>query len=216
MPAGPFTSKNGGAMAYLTASERRSKIVEAATRVIARDGLAAASTRRIADEAGVNLAALHYSFDGKEDIYLAADDALRAIVMETDHDSPEPPTRHSVARSLISRFQDKLRTDRDIALAQYELLLWALRGGKDELAAASYQKFIDAFSAEFAQAYDIGDSDTTALSRYTIGAIDGIYMQHLAAGTNGVSDVELDAIAHAIITIVDAIRTAGSRRIRGG
>ncbi|MFE3059433.1 TetR/AcrR family transcriptional regulator [Nocardia sp. NPDC059239] len=194
-------------MAYLTASERRSRIVEAAARVIARDGLAAASTRRIAEEAGVNLAALHYSFDGKDEIYIAVDDALRTMVMRTAIDTGEPPTRRSVARSLISRFQDKLGTDREIALAQYELLLWALRSAdKADLAAASYQKFITAFAAEFDGAVDARPGDAEVLARYTIGAIDGLYMQHLAAGTNGVSDAELDAISAAIVTIVDAVR----------
>ncbi|MEU6998793.1 TetR family transcriptional regulator [Nonomuraea sp. NPDC046570] len=198
---------NGGDMAYLTAAERHARIVEAATRVIARDGLAAATTRRIATEAGVNLAALHYSFSGKDEIYAAVDESLRALIIGSP---PEPATARTcqeVVHSLISRFQNLLRTDRQIAIAQYELLLWALRTShKVELAAKSYQAFISMFARELEGAVDIGDRDAALLARYAVGTIDGIYMQNLAAGTDGVSESELDAISRAILDIADAVK----------
>ncbi|WP_406293115.1 TetR family transcriptional regulator [Embleya sp. NBC_00888] len=193
-------------MGYLTAAERHSRIVEAATRVIARDGLAAATTRRIADEAGVNLASLHYGFRGKDEIYVAVDDALRTFVIGS---SPEPAQTHTcreIVRSLIERFQHLLRADRQLAIAQYELLMWALRSAdKADLAAKSYQAFIDAFAERLERAVDVGERDVAMLARYTVGAIDGLYMQNLAAGTDGVSEPELDAISDAVVAIVDAV-----------
>ena len=42
-------------------SDRRTEILEAAIRVLARDGLAQASTRKLAAEAGINQATLLYS-----------------------------------------------------------------------------------------------------------------------------------------------------------
>lgn len=194
-------------MAYLTASERRSVIVEAAARVIARDGLAAATTRRIADEAGVNLAALHYSFDGKDEIYAAVDDLLRTTIVKSDQQPKPGRTRQEIVRSLIGRFQDLLRTNREIAIAQYELLLWALRTPhKPGLAAESYTLFTTVFVEELRTATDIEGCDVTRLAQYTVGAIDAIYMQNLAAGTDGVSARELDAISSAVVGIVDAIQ----------
>ncbi len=193
-------------MAYLTASERRTAIVEAAARVIIRDGLAAATTRRIADEAGVNLAALHYSFDGKGEIYTAVDDMFRATTVGSRLVSTTGRTRQEIIRSLLERFQDLLHADRDVPIAQYELLLWALRNpDKAELARASYTTYISAFADELRHATDIAGSDATLLARYTIGAIDGIYMQNLATGTTGVSAPELDAISSAIVGIIDSI-----------
>ncbi|MCX4736959.1 TetR/AcrR family transcriptional regulator [Streptomyces sp. NBC_01363] len=194
-------------MGYLTAAERHSRIVEAATRVIARDGLAAATTRRIANEAGVNLAALHYSFKGKDEIYAAVDDTLRASIIGSNPEPAEAHTCQEITRSLISRFQYLLRTDRQAAIAQYELLLWALRTPhKVQLAARSYQSFIGAFADRLERAVDAGDRDVTLLARYTVGAIDGIYVQNLAAGTDGVSESELDAISRAIVDIADAVK----------
>ncbi|MEU3657377.1 TetR family transcriptional regulator [Streptomyces sp. NPDC032161] len=196
-------------MGYLTAAERHSRIVEAATRVIARDGLAAATTRRIAGEAGVNLAALHYSFKGKDEIYAAVDDALRASIIGSSSDLAEARTCQEIVRSLISRFQELLRTNRKIAIAQYELLLWALRTPhKVQLASRSYQSFTSAFADKLEGAVDVGDRDITLMARYAVGAIDGIYMQNLAAGTEGVSELELDAISHAIVGVVDAVKPA--------
>jgi len=51
--------------------ESRAKILAAAERVFAREGLAGARTDEIADEAGVNKALLYYYFKGKESLYEA-------------------------------------------------------------------------------------------------------------------------------------------------
>lgn len=49
--------------------DTRAKLVQAATRVFARNGFAAASTRMIAAESGVNLQAITYHFGGKAELY---------------------------------------------------------------------------------------------------------------------------------------------------
>src|SRR5215472_9862457 len=51
--------------------ESRAKILSAAERVFARDGLAGARTDTIAAEAGVNKALLYYYFKSKESLYEA-------------------------------------------------------------------------------------------------------------------------------------------------
>lgn len=52
-------------------TQRRRKILDAAARVFERDGLAKASMRAIAQEAGVTTGAIYPLFDGKEDLYAA-------------------------------------------------------------------------------------------------------------------------------------------------
>ena len=47
---------------------RRAQLIEAATRVVAREGVAAATTRRIAAEAGVPHGLVHYWFTGKDEL----------------------------------------------------------------------------------------------------------------------------------------------------
>jgi len=49
-----------------TRQERKAHILDAAMRVVTRDGFEGATTRTIAEEAGVNIAMLNYYFGGKE------------------------------------------------------------------------------------------------------------------------------------------------------
>jgi AcrR family transcriptional regulator len=60
---------------------RRTHITTATMRLIARDGVAALSTRMIAREADVNLSALHGLFGGKDDLLLAVLDAATSAVI---------------------------------------------------------------------------------------------------------------------------------------
>src|SRR5258708_14299571 len=54
-----------------TAVERRAEIIAAAIRVLARDGIAETTTRKIAAEANVNQAMLRYYFGSKDDLLFA-------------------------------------------------------------------------------------------------------------------------------------------------
>src|SRR5260370_36472731 len=55
-------------------SDTKEKILDTAERLIGEQGYAATSLRQIINEAGVNLAAVHYHFGSKEDL-------LDAVVM---------------------------------------------------------------------------------------------------------------------------------------
>ena len=57
-------------------AETRARILDAALHEFAAHGLAGARTERIAEAAGVNKALLYYYFAGKEQLYLAAVDAI--------------------------------------------------------------------------------------------------------------------------------------------
>ena len=61
---------------YARGDAKRLKIVEAALRRFGEDGFEGASTRQIAQDAGVNPPALQYYFDGKEGLHLACAEYL--------------------------------------------------------------------------------------------------------------------------------------------
>ena len=65
-------------MGHVPAEQRRQQLVAAAFRVVARDGVAAASTRRIASEAKVPAAVVHYCFHSVDELI----DALMVVVFE--------------------------------------------------------------------------------------------------------------------------------------
>ncbi|MCL9760414.1 TetR/AcrR family transcriptional regulator [Frankia sp. AiPa1] len=58
-------------MRRLSLEQRRAELIDAAIRVIARDGLATASTRAITAEAGMPLGAFHYVFTSREELISA-------------------------------------------------------------------------------------------------------------------------------------------------
>ncbi|MFP3394334.1 TetR family transcriptional regulator, partial [Brevibacillus sp. SIMBA_076] len=55
-------------MTRIPVADRRMALVQAALRLIARDGVAAATTRRIVAEAGMPLASFHYVFSSRDEL----------------------------------------------------------------------------------------------------------------------------------------------------
>jgi AcrR family transcriptional regulator len=55
-------------VARVPAAARREALIEAALRVMARDGLTAGTTRAIVAEAGMSLASFHYAFTSREEL----------------------------------------------------------------------------------------------------------------------------------------------------
>jgi AcrR family transcriptional regulator len=55
-------------MAHVPAPTRREALIEAALRVMERDGLTAGTTRAIVAEAGMSLASFHYAFSSREEL----------------------------------------------------------------------------------------------------------------------------------------------------
>ncbi|MED7950192.1 MULTISPECIES: TetR/AcrR family transcriptional regulator [unclassified Streptomyces] len=65
-------------MAHVPASERRPQLIQAAIDLMAREGIAAGSTRAIAAELGVAQATVHYTFGTKKDLYRSVVEELTA------------------------------------------------------------------------------------------------------------------------------------------
>ena len=62
-------------------SDRRARILAATLRVVGRDGVASLTTRKIAQEGGVNLSAVHRYFSSKEALLLAALDEATTLMI---------------------------------------------------------------------------------------------------------------------------------------
>jgi AcrR family transcriptional regulator len=69
-------------MAHVSAAERRPQLIKAAIDLMAREGVAAGSTRAIAAELGVAQATVHYTFGTKEDLYRAVIEHLTQELVE--------------------------------------------------------------------------------------------------------------------------------------
>ncbi|MFV0437299.1 MAG: CerR family C-terminal domain-containing protein [Desulfopila sp.] len=101
-----------------TSQSTRERLLEAALDTFGQHGYDAATTRMIAGEAGVNVAAIPYYYNGKEGLYLAVIEHIVAIIsnqMAAIHlaasqlDTAKPHCREE-ARSLLKRFFHRLVT----------------------------------------------------------------------------------------------------------
>lgn len=115
---------------YACGEETRAQIVAAALKVFSEEGFAQASTRRIAERAGVNPPALQYYFGGKEGLHRACAQLIidRAkLILETP-----------MARAEEAVQQD----DRRLASAALETLFDTLLSGLLEERADGWRRFV--------------------------------------------------------------------------
>jgi TetR/AcrR family transcriptional regulator, regulator of biofilm formation and stress response len=111
-------------------SDRRRRIVEAALRVIARDGVNACTHRAVAAEADVPLASTTYHFSSKAEIVtdaleLAIDRSIAAVERHTA--PPGPATPDALVDRLAELVGALCADDQAPLAAQYELLIEAGR-----------------------------------------------------------------------------------------
>src|SRR5437763_867284 len=111
-----------------SAENKRSEIIAAAIRVLARDGIAEATTRKIATEAGVNQAMLGYYFGSKDELLLAVLQEMMRLTGEIARSALPPDSDPRVAlRDGITAFWEQVEAAPGLQVMQYELTLYALR-----------------------------------------------------------------------------------------
>ncbi|MGZ6391556.1 MAG: TetR/AcrR family transcriptional regulator [Ktedonobacterales bacterium] len=168
------------------ASERRAELLAAAIRVLAREGLAETTTRKIAAEAGINQATLLYYFGSKDDLLFAVlqemmlatqEVALRGVPQATD-------LREAVA-GAIRAFWRQVEATPELQIMQYELTLYALRNpdaawlAKEQY--AGYSGVVEALLREtYAAAGQTSAIPFDALARFIVGGLDGIILQFVS------------------------------------
>jgi AcrR family transcriptional regulator len=120
----------------------RDTVLLAALRVLARDGVPAASTRAIAAEAGVNVATLHYQVGSKDGLLAEVFKAMSAPFAQTARAAI--PTGGGVGEAIDRGMRAVWRLALEtpgLQLAQYELTTAALRGGQPDRAQTQYSAY---------------------------------------------------------------------------
>ncbi|NUL43966.1 TetR/AcrR family transcriptional regulator [Cellulosimicrobium funkei] len=174
------------------AEQRRGEFIEAAARVIAREGVERATTRRIAEEAGAPLAALHYCFRSKDELlqavqgYVSRDFASRLPPLP-----PESRGLNAVISAHAHRVWERIAAHPEEQVATFELLLRRYRQSRDETdeqAQANlemYQAWIDSTSSIYAKAaQEAGEpipSNLRLVTQLFIAGIDGLSMLYVAS-----------------------------------
>ena len=139
---------------------RRAQLISAARAVMAREGVAAATTRRITEEAGLPHGAFHYWFAGKEEL-LQQEQLFEELVAESLRDMTDSAAARAAdtASGADASLGDLLRAAFDVVerdeqvrpgyqLAGYELTALALRTpALRDLARRQYQAYRDTAAA---------------------------------------------------------------------
>jgi AcrR family transcriptional regulator len=177
---------------------RRAELVEAAGRVVARDGIAAATTRRIAEEAGLPQGLVHYWFASKDELLeevimtlLRQFEAATEVISAEDTtgdlpgDSGDVDPAEYVRDAFRAAFGVVEADDRGNQLATYELTTWALRTPQQRDLArqqyAAYRATAAAVAAPWLAVHGENfPGDPDALARFIAVLFDGAVLAWLA------------------------------------
>jgi AcrR family transcriptional regulator len=166
-------------------SFRRKQFVNAAITVISREGMAKATTRRIAEVAGLPTASLHYCFATKEDLFHEVYEFVAAVgTAEVGLGLEQGIGLRQGIADITKFYMQWITSNRAMQLATYELMFWSLRSADSQsLAREAYGRYARDCSKllrEVRTAQEL-DVDIDGLSRLLVGVLDGLTLQWLSS-----------------------------------
>lgn len=213
-------------MSRIPAEERRLQFVEAAARVIASEGLPAATTRRIAAEAGAPLAALHYCFRNKEELleevyHFLSRDYAKSLPPIADLDAGLPHVVRQHARRIWGRILERPHEQ----VTTFELLLRRFREAPETEPVARarnrsmYEGWVNATVELFRSAAAASGREVPAnldlVARLFVSGIDGISMQHIADPDDERSRLLIELLADSLIALLAPVEEHRLRQAAG-
>lgn len=185
----------------MAASDRRAELLEAAIRVMARDGVAKATTRAIVNEAGMTLGAFHYCFDSRAHLLELVTETLteRYVAEVRGLFAPHKEIRDSVLDSLHA-FWKGFEANPGEHQISYELTQYGLRNdGFEDVARRQYEISLGAFTSLLELAAENADIEwavpVPVLARYVQSVIDGLNMSWLVDRNSDDSQAALELLA---------------------
>lgn len=204
-------------MTRISAVERRTALVQAALRVVARDGVAAATTRRIVAEAGMSLASFHYAFSSRDELMAelvntvvdGEQSALAPALQPSDH----AVTMRDAVRAGLQNFFDAVRADPDREKAMFELTQWALREpGFETLARRQYARYFEVAERAVVQAAAVTgcawSRPTAEVARLLVVLTDGLTVAWLVTRDDAAARAAIDFAADAVATLAQPAHPA--------
>ncbi|MEU6314911.1 TetR/AcrR family transcriptional regulator [Streptomyces sp. NPDC047014] len=188
-------------MPRMPSAERRRQLTEAAIRVMARDGVAATTTRSVCAEAGVSLSVFHYCFDSKQALLESVITAITEHSVTLVREALQPKaTLQETVRAGFQAYWDHVAAHPGEHLLTYELTQYALRHpGFAHLARRQYALYSDTYTELIEQ---LGARmgfvlrvPVPVLARYLAAMTDGLTLQHLVLRDDAAATAVLDAVA---------------------
>lgn len=195
-------------MTRIPPAARRTALIQAAFRVVARDGVSAATTRRIVAEAGMPLASFHYVFSSRDELMAELVDS--AVAGEQSDLAPAfdpPPTDlRGAIRSGLEHYFEGVRADPDREKAMFELTQWALREpGFAPLAQRQYERYYEVAERAAADAARLTGStwrlSLPEVARLLVTLTDGLTVAWLATRDDRAAAATIDFAAEALAAL---------------
>ncbi|WP_034509743.1 TetR/AcrR family transcriptional regulator [Blastococcus sp. URHD0036] len=186
-------------MPRLPVTDRREALVEAALRVMARDGLAAGTTRAVVAEAGMSLASFHYAFASRDE--LLAELVRRVVGRELAAATAVLDPADGLAgclRAAAGGYLAHLEDDPGAEQLRLELTLHAVRDpALHAVAREQYRAYTDAAATLLDQAAALTGSTwgrpVPELARLLVTLVDGATTTWLVDRDTAATRAALDA-----------------------
>jgi len=194
----------------IAAEDRRQALLAAALRVIARDGIARASTRAVAAEAGMPTASFHYVFASHDAMVARFDGqgygAFKQAVAEA---VVEAPTLRAFTEQALLGWLARAVADPEAEVALHEIVAWS-RASADlgHLATAVYAQytasvtsFVQAAEVRYGVRWRFPSGD---VARFVLVITDGVAARWLVDRDEAAARRALATGAAAVLALVGA------------
>lgn len=179
--------------------------MDAAFRVIARDGLPAATTRAICAEAGIQQGLFHYAYETKAELLQELTSTVLTVQMrELFEPTPGVSTLRDALRGALDQLMDATLVDRDRQMVISELMTADRRRDKDPGALdrwhhTRYTELAEEFLTEVADRFD---AEWTVplheLARLSASSVSGVVRAWLADDDDDLARASLRVLADAV------------------
>ncbi|MFI6299734.1 TetR/AcrR family transcriptional regulator [Nonomuraea sp. NPDC050790] len=172
-------------MAHVPAAERRPQIVAAAIGLMAREGVAAGSTRAIAAEAGVAQAMVHYTFGSKQELYrLVLEDLGDTLLKRVLAATPIGADFAATVSALVNELWRTVTEERERYLLLVEMIMFSLRDPVLRPVASEFTHDLDAAAARLLSDAAERAGQELALpaeeiARFFLSGFDGIVTRYM-------------------------------------
>jgi DNA-binding transcriptional regulator YbjK len=191
------TSEDGSSRRFSRRGhERKTEILDAALRIVGRDGLAALTMRSLAVEAGMPLGATTYYFTSKS-VLIAEAFRLHATreterVLRAVRQLPAEPSARQLSDQLTSFLLGGLTEHRRQLISEYELLVGATREPGLATLSRSWQQ---AMQRELRSvATKLGSAKPAVDAQLLLGLLAGLEVDHLSAEPDTTDQAAIRAV----------------------
>jgi AcrR family transcriptional regulator len=185
----------------IPATERRELLLQAAWRILVRDGYAAATTRAICAEAGMKQGVFHYCFTNRDELLREVSAGLIGAQVSASIGavSQDGPMSESVGRAFAV-YWDTVEADPGMHQVLYEITTSVLRDPRgSEIARFQYGRYLDGVLLSLTQIAQIRnitwDIPEPVLARQVVTVLDGLTLHYLVDGDSDAAKAALQAFA---------------------